>query len=55
MPEDLLNHDERLRLECLAQANVTVQGRPIQESTAADSILGLAARYERFVAEGEWY
>lgn len=43
MIEDKLDHDERLRLECLAQANATGHGQ------SPEQIIEKATRYERFV------
>jgi hypothetical protein len=52
--EDKLSHDERVRLECLAQANVTAAagaarvGGPVP----GQLVLNLAGSYERFVRDG---
>lgn len=46
MIEDKLTHDERIRLECLAQAI----GRDRTGNT--DQILALARSFEEFVREG---
>lgn len=43
MIEDKLTHDERLRLECLAQASA------FSPSQSAEQIIEKATRYERFV------
>lgn len=48
MIEDKLTHDERLRLECIAQANLSKgmgDGNPL-------SILKAAALYEEFIRDG---
>jgi hypothetical protein len=55
MIEDQLSHDERVRLECLAQANMTLQGLggrsslPPPGATIGDAVLLEAAKYEAFV------
>jgi len=50
MIEDKLNHDERLRLECVAQANVTVASHMgPRSSPASETVLDVARRYENFV------
>lgn len=48
MIEDKLEHDERLRLECLAQA---IAARTITASTA--EVLSNASAFEHFVRTGE--
>lgn len=45
MIEDKLSHDERLRLECIAQANVLAHGK----SVSAEQVVDTAARFERYV------
>jgi hypothetical protein len=48
--EDKLTHDERLRLECIAQAAVSTgaaAGRPV----SAEQVIETACRFERFIAE----
>ncbi len=52
MIEDKLTHAQRVRLECIAQANVTIQGRPASQLASAalgDSVVKLARQYEAFV------
>lgn len=41
--EDKLTHDERIRLECLAQANITASRQ------SAEIIVDIAKKYETFV------
>lgn len=50
MIEDKLEHDERLRLECLAQS---VAVHNMNRVVPADEIIIRAARYEKFVKTGE--
>lgn len=45
MIEDKLTHDERLRLECLAQA----VAKNAMKNTSDEQIVETAARYEAFV------
>lgn len=47
MLEDKLEHDERLRLECLAQANVTSHGQ------SAEVIVQKAREFEQYVTGKE--
>lgn len=50
-PDDVLEHDERLRLEALAQAIISsgcAAGRPVQTS----EVIVRAARFEEFIREG---
>lgn len=46
MIEDKLEHDERLRLECLAQAVA------MQRHSSPSIIIACAAEFEKFVREG---
>lgn len=48
MTEDKLSHDERVRLECLAQAHLTL-GAPAGRVATADKVVEVATRYERFL------
>lgn len=45
MLEDKLTHDERLRLECIAQANMAAAGRP----TSAEVLIAKAKEFEEYV------
>ncbi len=45
MIEDKLSHDERLKLECIAQANILLHGKYV----SAEQIVDTAARFERYV------
>jgi len=52
MHEDKLTHDERLRLECIAQANMTIQGgmrHPAGAGSFSGAVLDIAAKYEQFI------
>lgn len=49
MIEDKLTHDERVRLESVAQANLATQGR----YPNGETLLDLAGRIERFVRDPE--
>jgi hypothetical protein len=55
MIEDKLSHDERVRLECIAQANATLHAVVSRKSelpegmTIGDAVLIEAAKYEAFV------
>lgn len=58
MIEDKLTHNERLRLECLAQANATAAGARVQATTPgngresiADAVVAVARKYEAFVRD----
>lgn len=51
MIEDKLTADQRLRLECLAQANVLV-GSQVARRQSSELVLEVAADFERFVREG---
>lgn len=46
MQEDKLYHDERVRLECLAQE---IHNHAMKPPISPDQILSEAARYEKFV------
>lgn len=49
MIEDKLDHDERLRLECVAQAVAsTAMSRP-----SAETIVETAKRFETYIREGK--
>lgn len=48
MIEDKLTHDERLRLECIAQANAS-KGMSGGDPAA---VLKAAAMYEKFIRDG---
>lgn len=48
MIEDKLNHAERVRLECVAQAVARSMGRP----NSTEGILKDAAEFEKFVLAG---
>jgi hypothetical protein len=48
--EDKLDRGQRVRLECIAQANQTL-GVPMRPATP-ERVLDLAARYETFITEG---
>lgn len=48
MHEDKLTHDERLRLECLAQA-VVASGAAAGRSQTAEDIVARARKFETFV------
>lgn len=50
MIEDKLAHDERLRLECLAQAVATVSGRP--QPAPTQFITDRAEIFRQFVQNG---
>ena len=52
MIEDKLDHDERVRLECLAQAVATVASIGRQTSPSPEGVLDCAAKYEAFVLVG---
>lgn len=52
MMEDKLTHDERLRLECVAQAVVSL-GAPAGRSVGDDAIVRRAAQIEAYVREGK--
>ncbi len=47
MVDDILTHDERLRLECLAQANATSSPRQDPET-----IIDKAIRFETYIRTG---
>jgi hypothetical protein len=49
MIEDKLEHDERLRLECLAQAIVAGK-MTVDDDT--DGIIARASKFEAYVTEG---
>lgn len=49
MIEDKLTREERIRLECLAQAN---SGAAMGRSRSTSDILAQAAKFERFVLWG---
>lgn len=51
MEEDKLTHDERLRLECLAQANVTL-GATVGKSPHFANVTDYAKAYETYIKEG---
>jgi hypothetical protein len=51
MIEDKLTREERVRLECIAQAVQTL-GAPMR-STTSDRVLDVAASYETFILSGE--
>lgn len=48
MIEDKLSHDERLRLECVAQAIAF----GMRNSSSVEGVIHTAARFEKFVKEG---
>lgn len=48
MPDEILTHDEHLRLECLAQA---VHMTLIDRSDNVQKVLETAAKFEEFVSE----
>jgi hypothetical protein len=48
MIEDKLTHDERLRLECIAQANAQM-GPP----QSAEHIIDKASKFEKYVRDGK--
>lgn len=48
MIEDKLSKDERVRLEALAQANMTYQ----MKSPSADVVLDTAERYREYIENG---
>lgn len=50
MIEDRLSHDERLRLECVAQANMSVAAK--MESMSAAELVVIASVFEDYVREG---
>ena len=45
MPEDKLTHDERLRLECLAQANLA----GARAGMSPESVVRAAQEFEQYV------
>jgi hypothetical protein len=48
MIEDKLSQEQRLRLECLAQANITHAARPAGPSVVVET----ARKFEDFVKDG---
>ena len=51
MTEDLLSHDERLRLECLAQAlRLEVSGHGSNDGSVS-SIVDMAREFEAYIAD----
>lgn len=46
MIEDKLDKDQRIRLECLAQANTTSHGQ------SAEHVIEKASRFEKFIVSG---
>lgn len=52
MLEDKLTRPERIRLECLAQANAALAGRASTQEQA-DRIVNLADKFENFVLRGK--
>lgn len=52
MIEDKLSGGERLRLECLAQAHLTL-GAAAGRVASSEKVLEIAERYERFIRGGD--
>lgn len=50
MMEDKLNHEERLRLECIAQA---VAAEHAMVGRGSQGIIARAAEFEKYVRTGE--
>lgn len=50
MIEDKLTHDERLRLECIAQA---VQTTAARANHSAEQVLAYAMRFEAYIRDGK--
>lgn len=51
MVEDKLSHDERLRLECLAQANAFYATRP--GISTHGNVVATAEAFEEYVKKGD--
>lgn len=49
MIEDKLDQDQRIRLECLAQANIAAGLMPDKTAT---SVINVAKKFEKFIKEG---
>lgn len=54
MINDQLTREERIRLECIAQANQTIMVAGIhQHGEPADRVISIAMQYERFLTNAD--